>query len=230
VQLQPYVLQLIDRMETWFQSISGRTDVTQGVNPPGVTAMGAIAALQESAQTRMRQKSRNLDASLQSCGQLYKNRVFQYRTAPEIIRLTNQQGATKYFKFYVEPTQQPDGTTARKAVVRPFNQDPASGQYTEALEAKEYMIKGDFDVKVSTGSSLPFAKTEKANLAFKLHEAQAIDRRELLKAVDYPNWEAVADRMDQLEQQAAQAEAQAAEAEAMAKNAPPQPQGALPPQ
>jgi hypothetical protein len=191
VQLQPFVLQLIDRMANWFDGISGANDVTRGVRPEGVTAMGAITALQEAAQTRIRQKSRNVDAYLQNVGQMYKNRVFQFYSAPRIFRLTNNQGAAKYFKMHIDKVEQPDGSVQKKATVRDFAQDPVSGQWTESIDAREYVLKGDFDVRVATGSSLPFAKTEKVSLAFKLAEAGAIDAPELLKAVEYPNAEAV---------------------------------------
>lgn len=217
VQLQPYVLQLIDRMQDWFQEIGGRTDVTQGVSPGGVTAASAISSLQEAAQTRLRQKSRNLDAFLQHMGQLYKNRVFQFYSAPRIVRLTNDDNSQRYFKLHIENIDDGMGGKTRKATVRGYTMGE-DGSYTEDLEAKEYLLKGDFDVKVATGSSLPFAKTEKANLAFKMMEAGAIDELELLKAVDWPNAEGVYQEVQERQKQKAmdkmQLEAQAAQAAA----------------
>ena len=211
VNLQPYVLQLIDRMAQWFDSIAGSNDVTRGVRPEGITAASAITSLQEAAQTRLRLKSRNLDACLQNSGQLYKNRVFQFYSAPRIIRITNDANAQSFFKLHIEnrPVMdekgQPTEETQRVATVRPYNQDE-QGNFAEALNAKEYIIKGDFDVKVATGSSLPFAKAEKSNLAFKLMEAGAIDEIELLKAVEYPNAEGVWARVQQRNMEKAQAE------------------------
>lgn len=230
VQLQPYVLQLIDRMSNWFQELSGRTDVSQGSNPSGVTAASAIAELQEAAQTRIRLKSRNMDAFLQSFGQLYKNRVFQFYSAPRVVRLTHNQNAQKYFKFHIDSQTMPDGTIQRTATVRNFNQD-SNGNFAEDLDAKQYMIRGDFDVKVSTGSSLPFAKTQKINLATMLFDRHAIDEPELLQATDYPNWEAVWQRVQERKQQEAQAQMQAQQAQAQAKaggGPPPSPQGPPP--
>lgn len=209
VQLQPYVLQLVDRMANWFDGISGANEVTRGMRPEGVTAASAISSLQEAAQTRIRQKSRNADAYLQHIGTLYKNRVFQYYSAPRIVRLTGDNNVQKYFKLHVETLEQPDGMKQRKATVRPYVQDE-TGAYSESLEAREFMLKSDFDVKVITGSTLPFAKTEKSNLAFKLEEVGAIDELELLKAVEYPNAEAVWERVQQRRAQQAQMEAQQA--------------------
>jgi hypothetical protein len=221
VQLQPYVLQLIDRMQTWFDGISGANDITRGVQPGGVTAAAAISDLQDAAQTRLRQKSRNIDAFLQSQGALYKNRAFQFYSAPQVIRLTENENAQKYFKFYIESQEQPDGTVQKVATMRPYNRDD-TGAYHEDPQAKQFIIQGDFDVRVTTGSSLPFAKTQKMNVAIQMFDRGAIDEPELLKAADYPNWEAVWARVDERNKMKAQ---QAAQMEA-AKKAPQAPAGA----
>lgn len=204
VQLQPYVLQLIDHFQNWFQEISGRTDVTQGAAPSGVTAASAISALQEAAQTRTRQKSRNLDAYLQRFGQLYKNRVLQFYDTPRIMRLTQNQDAQKYFKMYVEPVQDEYGQEQKKVTIRDYTED---GQ--ETLDSREYILRGDFDVKVTTGSSLPFAKKERMDQALQLFDRGIVDPEEVLNAMDYPNKEKVLLRMQQ--KMAEQAQAQAAQ-------------------
>lgn len=208
VQLQPYVLQLIDRMQNWFQEISGRTDVTSGAAPGGVTAASAIQELQEAAQTRLRLKSRFIDAFLQDAGNLYKNRVMQFYTAPQIVRLTENQNANKFFKFHIKTVETPmnDGTVQSQKVASIRSYGPA-GQ--ESLQDREYIINGDFDVRVTTGSSLPFAKAQKINVATQMFDRGAIDELELLKAADYPNYEAVWDRVSKAKMAQAQAEAQA---------------------
>jgi hypothetical protein len=106
VQLQPYVLQIIDRYKQWFDQIAGSNDITRGLNPSGVTAASAIADLQNAAQTRIRQKSRNLDCYLQQLGEQWVSEAFQFYTAPQVFRLTNKQGAEKYFKFHTNPETQ----------------------------------------------------------------------------------------------------------------------------
>lgn len=206
VQLQPFVLQMIDKMADWFDSISGSQDVTRGVNPTGVTAASAISSLQEAAQTRIRQKARNLDFYLQSVGQQYKSRVFQFYSAPQIIRLTNNANAQKYFKMYIETYDKEDGTIGRRMSVTPYTD---RGQ-EDLLNARQYEIMGDFDVKVATGSSLPFAKAEKENKLKDLFKLGIIDDEEVLKGSDYPNWQGVLQRMQEkkaLEAQAALAAA-----------------------
>jgi hypothetical protein len=197
VQLQPYVLQLIDRMKEWFDQVNGSNDITRGINPGGVTAASAIADLQNAAQTRIRQKSRNLDAYLQNLGQQYVSRVFQFYTAPQVFRLTNNQGVNKYFKFHV----QTDETGTRKAMVENYNEQGLS------QGIKEHQARGNFDVRVTTGSSLPFNKAEKEQRLYGLFDRQIIDGEEVLKGLDYPNYEAIQMRMQQKAMEAAQAQA-----------------------
>lgn len=212
VQLQPHVLQMIDRMEQWFDSITGSQDVTRGANPSGVTAASAINSLQEAAQTRVRQKARNLDCYLQKVGQHWLSRALQFYSAPRIVRLTANKGAARYFKMRVEPYAREDGTTARRLSFMPYTdrglEDPTN--------AKVYEIKGEFDVRVATGSSLPFAKAEKEAKLLALFDRGIVDAREVLKGTDYPNYEAVLQRVTAKAQQDAAAASQAAPQQAPA--------------
>jgi hypothetical protein len=201
VGLQPFVLQLIDRMSEWFDSIAGAQDITRGVQPTGVTAASAISTLQEAAHTRIRQKARNLDVYLQSVGQHYKSRVFQFYSAPQIIRLTGNDGAARYFRMRIERDEQ---TGKMRMNVTPYTdqglEDPSM--------ARQFEIQGDFDVRVVTGSSLPFAKAEKEQKLLALFDRGIVDAEEVLKGSEYPNYQAVLERV----QAAAQAQAMAAPA------------------
>jgi hypothetical protein len=233
VQLQPYVLQLIDRMKTWFDDIGGNNDVSRGADPGNITAASAISSLQEAAKTRVRQKSRNLDGCLQDVGQLYAARVFQFYDAPRIFRITNNEGAQKYFKFHIDRREEMDESgqmVERKyAVVRDYHQPDPETQSPGgwAINAREFPVTDAtrFDVKVSTGTSLPAAKAERTNMAFKYFDTGAFDALELLKATDYPNAEAVHARVQERKMLEAQKQAQ------MAAPPPPPagPEGAPPP-
>ena len=199
VQLQPYVLQMIDRMKGWFDDISGSNDVSRGVRPEGVTAASAIEALQTAANTRLRQKSRNLDAFMQNFGQMYLSRVFQYYSAPRVFRITNNQNVTQYFKFHVDKDEKGD----KVAKVSKYQQGD-DGQYYLDPE-NHYSLQGRFDVKISTGSSLPFEKSRVEQQTFNLYDRKIIDSTEVLKNLKYPNAEQVTKRMaDQAAQLAAQ--------------------------
>lgn len=225
-QLQPYVLQVIDRVKLWFDDISGNNDVTRGATQ-GVSAASAISQLQEAAKTRTRQKSRNMDAGLQNFGQLYMGKVLQFRTAPQMYRLTNNENVNKYFKFHIQNQLDPNGNPildekgdpVRQAIVQNFTQDPNTGAY-KAGKIRNIPIKGMLDVKVSTGSSLPFAKQQRQDIAKFAFQAGAIDEPALLEAIEYPNWQSVWQRVQERRAQAQQAQG---------GGQPPAPQGAPPP-
>lgn len=243
VQLQPYVLQLVDRIKSDFDEIAGDRDVSRGVNPTGVTAASAIEALQETAQTRQRQKARFLDAFLQQLGQMYVSRVFQFRTVPQVYRLTNNQNVTKYFKFHVEdqpvmappqldpmtgmmgaptPMMGPDGQPEMQKIVK-YSEIGIDGVPIMGSE-KTLPVNGKFDVKVSTGSSLAFDKARKADQAYQLFDRGLVDGQYVMETLEIPNYQAIMTRM----QQKAMADMQAQQAMAMA-GAPPADPNAPPP-
>lgn len=214
VQLQPYVLQMIDRMKQWFDDISGSNDVSRGVKPEGVTAASAITALQDAAQTRLRQKTKNIDAFMQNFGQMYLSRVFQYYTAPRVFRITNDQNVMKYFKFHVDTeeitdpiTGEPTGNQKKIARVRGYSEG-VDGKHYEDAEEKRFDIVRRFDVKIATGSNLPFEKSRVEAQSYALFDRQIIDADEVLKNIRYPNADQVLQRMQQKAQAAAQAQAQ----------------------
>jgi hypothetical protein len=204
VQLQPYVLEMVDRLKSWCMEESGSQEVSRGLNPTGVTAASAIDSLQQAALTRVRQKSRNLDAYLQDLGQQYLSLMFQVYTLPRIVRVTNKQDPSlnQYFKFHIENRPDDNGEQKRFAKIVPFvqNQD---GAYVEGQE-QLYPANGKFDLRVNTGSSMPFLKAEKERRIFHLAEMGYIDQEEVLKSLDYPNYEMVMQRMNERAAQQAQ--------------------------
>jgi predicted NAD/FAD-binding protein len=60
------------------------------------------------------------------------------------------------------------------------------------------------DLKVNTGSTLSFAKDANQNKALALFDRGIIDEEEVLKAFEYPNWEAVLQRVTERKAQQAQ--------------------------
>lgn len=202
VQLQPFVLQLVDRLKNWFDQIAGATDVTRGVAPASVTAASAIENLQDAAQTRVRQKMRLLDMYLKNVGEQYASRVMQFYSAPRLFRLTNNEGVNTFFKFHVTSTD--DG--GKVARITPYVED--AGKFSEG-PTSEYQLRGRLDVRASTGSGLPFAKAEKEQRLMKLFQLGIIDAEEVLKGMDYPNAELVLSRVRSQQQAAAPAPAAA---------------------
>lgn len=201
VELPSYVLPLLDRFRNFFNGVSGQTDLSKGIEPGNVTAASAIEDLQQAQQTRLRQKSRNIDALLQDFGKLYLSRVFQFYSVPRIVRVTGNQTADQYFYFHVEKLE---GKMFANIV-------------TPGGQGKKVEILGDFDVRVSTGSSLPFEKGNKTEQSLKLFQLGIIDDEEVLKNADYPNYEQVLQRVQQKKQAMQQAQMQMAQEAQAAK-------------
>lgn len=217
VQLQPYVLQMFDRLRNIFDDQAGEQDVTRGINPTGVTANSAIENLLDAAQKRVKQKIRCIDAMLTQFGRHWLSRCMQFYTTPEIYRLTGKDGVQKYFKFHVEPTQAkdengnpvslPDGTPKmeKTAIVREFVKNDL-GQMVPSDQQDVYQIRGEFDVRVDTISGLPFSKSENEARVLNLFDRQIIDAEEVLTRLEYPNKDQILARMKQQQEAMAQQE------------------------
>lgn len=210
VQLQPFVMQMMDRYKGWIDDLSGNNEVSRGVADQ-VTAASAISALQEAARTRIRQQSRLIDLYLQPVGRHYLSRVLQFYSAPRVFRVTNDDGSFRYFKFHIEDHFDEQGDPigeGKKAVIVRYKQDSATLKFGEdAASRREIPLLAQMDVKVSTGTSLPFAKAELKRELFDLFDRGIIDDKEVLLRSDYPNAEAVLKRME--ERRAAEAQAKA---------------------
>jgi hypothetical protein len=206
-------MQLMTQMENYIQTISGANDISQGASS-SMNSGYAIAQLMEASRTRIRQKSKFLDMMLQNAGQQYRSRVFQFYSAPRMFRLTNDDKSFSYFKMQVENYPDQDGIDKRVAKVTPYKRTE-DGQYQQQ-STQELMISGDFDVRVSTGSLLPFSRVENEQKLMQYFDRGIIDAEEVLKGTEYPNYTSVLERMQMKAQQAAEAEMQAQQAPAQA--------------
>lgn len=200
VQLSPSALSLIDRLETWFNNVSGTQDVTRGQTPGSVTAASAIEQLQEAARTRIRQKQRNLDSFIRDIGRQYSEIVLEYYTKPRILRVTNDEGATEFFKFSVRRDEQSVdrlGQPQLTAIVQKFVKGELDGNDVIVPDepTKMALQSASFDVRVNTGSTLPFTTADREQKALNLFDRQVIDAEELLKILDFPNREEILERM-----------------------------------
>ena len=203
VGINPGFLQILDRMVNWFNGMSGNNEFSQGVSPGGVTAASAIEQLINESRVRIRQKQRNLDAYLTTVGRQYINRVFQFYSAPRVFRITNNEGAQQYFKMSMEP----DENGQKTAYVQPYIENPNSRELIEG-DIKEFIVNGDFDLRVKTGSDLPFEIADVERKALSLFDRGIIDEEEVLTRLEYPNKEKVLERLAQRQEQMAQQQAQ----------------------
>ena len=187
-----YIFNFYSELLKLVDQLSGVHDITQGRKPTGITAAEAIAELQEAAQTRIRLKERNLQTSLTQVGYLIVNTMMQYYTVPRVTRITKQKGWPEFFEFYFK--NNPDGTY--QYVRKTHTYDEQQKKYIQVQDWQESgTTKGVFDIEVQSGTSLPFMKQKRSNLAIQLFDKQAIDQEDLLEKLDWPKADQVMKRM-----------------------------------
>jgi hypothetical protein len=201
VAINPSFFGMLDRMVNWFNDVAGQSEFSQGDAPGGVTAASAIEQLIRASRQRVRQKQRNLDVAMKEAGKLYMNRVFQFYSVPKIFRITNSDGSQMFRRFRVE--QEGD---QRVAYYNDMQETPRG--LVEGKEEK-LILKGNLDVRVTTGSELPFDVADNERKALALFDRGIIDAEEVLNRIQYPNKEKVLERMAQMMQQQAAAQAPA---------------------
>jgi hypothetical protein len=205
--LQAGILDLYTMMLRNGEVESGVNDSSQGRRPVGITAAAAIESLQEAAQTRIRLKERNLQVSLSKMGNMLVQLFMQFYKSPRVARITGKAEWPEYFEYYVE--DKPDGYYVNQ---RPYEFDQTAQKFVPGQYQQTGPTRGIFDVKILSGTSLPFAKTERANLALKLFERKALSLEGLYDALEWPD---AAKELQRVTAQAQAAEAQAQQQAAM---------------
>jgi hypothetical protein len=199
---------------------SGIHDTSRGRTPNGVTAASAIQSLQDADQTRIRLKERNLQASLTQLGYMVVSRMLQFYTTPRVVRITGSGEWPDFYEVFFSreelkeqgsdyPGQFPDQQEMipqRPGYIsnsRQYQFSPSTRQYVAVTDWQQTSAsKGEFDVEVTAGTSLPFMKQRRSNLAFQLFQAKAIDQEALLEAVEFPDSDAIMRRMNKAAQAA----------------------------
>jgi hypothetical protein len=212
VSAQPFIMQFYQMMREQLEKISGINEVSQGAESLANSSGVAIDRLQEAAQTKLRAKARHLEHFLKDIGEMMVSNILQFYSIPRIIRITNRDDAPEYFKFHVDEVTDESGLKRTVNIQRV--QHDALGREVPT-DVKEFVIKGNLDVKVSTGSSLPFAKAIKSNMAFRLFEQGILDEEDVLETIEWPDRDKVLKKLEIRKQQAAEA----AQAEAAQKGA-----------
>ena len=214
--ISPGSFELLGTANDLFNQVQGLQDVSRGAVQTGIDSGVLFEGFLEAAQTRPRMKNRNLDLFLQECGQLMFDRYLQFYNHPRIQRITNKEGYPEFIQFVIPNVRNDKGN--KSALIRRFKTvtDDINGlpviengvAKTQDISNQTLEIKGKPDIRVTSGSALPFAKAQKAQRALTFFNSQAIDREELLNVVDWPNKEQVLQRLQEAEQAQADAAAQ----------------------
>lgn len=233
--LQPYVLNTLDMfVNNIWEKLRTSSEVSQGVAPSSGSSGFAIEQLQQAAQTRIRSKARNLDFFMSQIGALQINHILDKYAVPKVVRITNNQNASNYFKVAVseEPVleeqevevqqgldefggpvmgteiQQVDtGQTQLTASAQEIGVDPETKQPIMG-DVKSFPIKGRFDLRINTGTQLPISKANKANTARQLFLDGIYDPEDYLNDIEVPNKEKVLEKLNQRQAQQAELAAQ----------------------
>jgi len=193
--LQSGMMEIYRTLITQAEQISGISEISQGRRPAGITAASAIENLQEASQTRIRAKERNLQVSLQQLGTQIMALMMQFYREPRVARITGKSNVwPEYFEFFIEETDKGQFVLNKKNYVF----DPQTQSYmAEPTYTTSAPTKGLMDIKIMGGTAMPWAKTTRANIAFKLFDSQVIDGKELLETLEWPNAEQVEQRMEE---------------------------------
>jgi hypothetical protein len=210
-EVQSSIFAALDRFKQDFEKISGVNEVTQGAEPRNASGV-AIDSLREAAQTKIRLKARNVETWLTKVGQQQASRSLQFYSIPRILRITENENAVKYFKVAIDETVDEAGESQRVATVQ--ETEEIDGKMVESAPV-QYEIKSNLDVRITTGTSLPFAKAQRANRARELFQLGIYDEDDLLTDMEHPRKEKILEKLTQRKQQQAEQEAAMAQQQAI---------------
>ncbi len=190
VPIPPHIPEHMERLIFSMEQILGIHDVVQGRRPVGVRAASAIIALQESANVRVREKSRNMEEALQEMAEQANWLVLENYEEPRHMRIAGMN----------TPVTLNIHETLQKSIMDLLQEDPAlAGDLGINLEDPEMMTPEDmemlmdavpfptFDLKVNAGPSIPYSQALRYEQAKEFYQLGIIDRQAVLEVADFPN-------------------------------------------
>ncbi len=193
VPIPQHIPDHLDRLIFMMEQILGIHDVVQGRQPSGVRAASAIIALQEAANIRVRQKTKNLGAALRELVEQSNALMLEFYDEPRQVRLAGQEEPTTLdIREALEPAMLERGMEAGMLDL------DAEGMILP--EEPQRMIDElkfpEFDVQVDIGPSVPYSQALLYEQAKEFFMIGLIDRRAALEAVNFPEWESIVARME----------------------------------
>ncbi len=214
VPIPPHIPEHMERLIFSMEQILGIHDVVQGRRPVGVRAASAIIALQESANVRVREKSRNMEESLQDMGDQANWLILEHYEEPRHMRIAGMS----------TPVTLNIHETLQKSIMDLLQEDPTLVEDLGInLEDPETMTPEDmemlmgaipfpsFDLTVNAGPSIPYSQALRYEQAKEFYQLGIIDRQAVLEVADFPNRKEILARIEG--QMAAQAQEQGQQGE-----------------
>jgi len=98
--IPPYVNDLVDRLYSDMDDISGQHEISRGNTPPQVTAATAISFLQEQDDSALAYSLASIEDAIVKIGRLTLGYVSQFWNTPRLVRVVGSDGAfeAQYYK------------------------------------------------------------------------------------------------------------------------------------
>jgi hypothetical protein len=215
---------LIQQVEQMMDTVTGIFDVTQGQRPKNVESAQGIALIQEGSQTRIRQKTRNLDDASYKVYLRVLKLIKRFYTSERIISFFDDEGQATQLNLNqtvatsdIADTQIPQGLGIEEL-------DPNTSQRSEFTPGQSFLndqgdviqpvnvgdgiiewmanpiYRADFDLHIIPGSSLPVEQRIRSQEAFRLYELRdedgtpLIDEEAVLEALQWNKRQAILGR------------------------------------
>jgi hypothetical protein len=172
-QMQPQIaVQLMSYYESQIETISGLSAIVRGFTPTARNSSGVLDSVQDAAFVRIRATLRELERTLRGVAGKMVATVAEFYTEPRMISLVGDDGQALH----------------RALRGRHFYNLPGTGDSQAPLR---------FTVLADAGSQMPTSQSARAGDAMTLFGLGAIDHLELLKAMNWPGYAAVAKRVQE---------------------------------
>lgn len=175
-----FAIDVVGFLKSEIEHLSGLSAMTQGFSPTGRNAQSVLDSVQDAAFVRVRNSLRELERTLRDVGNKMVANIAEFYTEQRLMSIIGE-----------------DGQRTRLAL---------NSRHFYAIDSEDpsQIIPLRFSLAVDAGSSLPTSKQARAAEAKHLFELGAIDEIELLKALGWPAWANVVQRVMQAKAGAAQ--------------------------
>lgn len=181
-QMHPQMsVDIIHFYKSEIETISGLSAMIRGFSPSGRNAQGVLDSVQDAAFVRVRASLRELERTLRSVASRMAASIAEFYTEPRLMSLIGEDGQRTFLNL-------------RARHFYAIDQDEPGER-----------IPLRFSLTADAGSQLPTSKQARAAEAKHLYQLGGIDVYELLKAMQWPNYANVAQRVMQQQAMAAQA-------------------------
>lgn len=176
-------IDLVQYYESKIETISGLSAMVRGFAPSGRNAQGVLDSVQDAAFVRVRASLRELERALRGVATKIAASIAEFYTEPRLQSIIGQDGQHMHLALQ-----------ARHFYTPPEFVEDENGQVTEKIGSR---IPLRFSLSADAGSQLPTSKQARAAEAKHLFTIGAIDIYELLRAISWPSYALVTQRMMQ---------------------------------